>query len=95
MISSSWKIIDQFPVVNQLYEYFITSNLITNNQSGFRSGDSTSNQSIGLVNESHKSLDNRHEVRVVFLDISKAFDKVWHKMIIIQTYTNWCNRQRD
>ena len=52
-------------LLNILYEYFTTNNLITNNQSGFRSGDSTANQLIELVNEIHKSLDNCHEVRAV------------------------------
>ena len=71
-------------VVNQMYGYFLTNNLITKNQSGFRSGDSTSNQLIEFVNEIHKSLDNRYEVRVVFLDISKAFDKVWHEGLLFK-----------
>ena len=57
------------------------NNLITKNQSGFRPGDSTTNQLIYLLDEIHQALDNSHgdEVRAVFLDISKAFDKVWHK----------------
>ena len=53
-----------------------TSNLITKNQSGFRTGDSMTNQLLGFINEIHKSFENRQEVRSVFLDISKAFDKV-------------------
>ena len=32
----------------------------------------TSNQLIGLVNEIHKSIDNRHEVRAVFHDMCKV-----------------------
>ena len=57
---------------------------MTTNQSGFRSGDSTSNQLVELVNDIHNSLDNRHEVRAVFLDISKAFDKVWHEGLLFK-----------
>ena len=30
----------------------------------------------------HKALDSGKEVRVVFCDISKAFDRVWHKGLI-------------
>ena len=68
-------------IFNQLNSYFNDNNLITKNQSGFRSGDSTTNQLIELVNEIQKAFDNRcsYEVRSVFLDISKAFDKVWHE----------------
>ena len=67
------------------YTVFFTANdLITKNQSGFRSGDSTTNQLLTLVNEIHNSFDNRNciEVRSVFLDISKAFDKVRHEGLI-------------
>ena len=35
-----------------------------------------------------KSLDNGHEVRFVFLDMSKAFDKVWHKGLIFKLKQN-------
>ena len=67
-------------VFKHLYNYLISNNLITKNQSGFRPGDSTVNQLIYLVNDIHKPFDSRTslEVRAVFLDISKAFDKVWH-----------------
>ena len=67
-------------IFNNLYKYLNTNNLITKNQSGFRPCDSTTNQLLYLVNEIHKAFDDPKslEVRAVFLDISKAFDKVWH-----------------
>ena len=67
-------------VFNNLYSYLNANNLITKNQSSFRPGDSTTNQLLYLVNEIHQALENPKslEVRSVFLDISKAFDKVWH-----------------
>ena len=71
-----------------MYDYFTRNNLITKNQSGFCSGDSTTNQLINLVNEIHSSLDNRLEVRAVFLDIAKAFDKVWHDGLIFKLRQN-------
>ena len=74
-------------IFNQLYLFFTTNNLITKNQSGFRSGDSTTNQLLTLVNE---IFDNRNslEVRSVFLDISKAFDKVWHEGLFFKLKQN-------
>ena len=68
-------------VFNQLYMFFASNNLITKNQSGFRSGISTTNQLLTFVNGIHASFDSRNslEVRSVFLDISKVFDKVWHE----------------
>ena len=65
------KILEKI-IANQMYVYLISNNLITKNQSGFRPGDSTTNQLLGLINEIHKSFEIRREVRAIFLDISKA-----------------------
>ena len=67
-------------IFNNLYIYLTTHNLITKNQSGFRPGDPTTNQLIDPVNEIHHAFDSTKSlgVRAVFLDISKAFAKVWH-----------------
>ena len=46
------------------------------------SGDSTINQLLYISNEFYKALDGGKEIRVVFCDISKAFDRVWHKGLI-------------
>ena len=64
---------------NSMFEFFIQNNLITPNQSGFKTGDSCINQLISITHEIYKSFDDGYEVRGVFLDISKAFDKVWHQ----------------
>ena len=77
-------------IYNNLYSYFNVNNLITKNQSGFRPGDSTINQLLYLVNEIHQAFENPKslEVRAVFLDISKAFDKVWHDGLIFKLKQN-------
>ena len=77
-------------IFNNLYSYLNVNNLITKNQSGFRPGDSTTNQLLYLVNEIHKAFENPKslEVRAVFLDISKAFDKVWHKGLLFKLKQN-------
>ena len=77
-------------IFNNLYSYLETNNLITKNQSGFRPGDSTTNQLLYLVNEIHEAFENPKslEVRAVFLDISKAFDKVWHDGLIFKLKQN-------
>ena len=45
------------------------------NQSGFMPGDSTVNQLLSLYHELCVAIDEEKEVRIVFLDISKAFEK--------------------
>ena len=51
-------------------------------QSGFVPGDSTTNQLAYLYNTFCKAVDSGLEVRAIFCDISKAFDRVWHKGLI-------------
>ena len=77
-------------IFNNLYSNLNANNLITKNQSGFRPGDSTTNQLLYLVDEIHKAFEDRKslEVRAVFLDISKAFDKVWHDGLILKLEQN-------
>ena len=64
-------------IYNSLFEFFIDNELISSNQSGFKAGDSCINQLLSITHEIYKSFDDGYEVRGVFLDISKAFDKVW------------------
>ena len=64
---------------NQMYAFFIENNLISLDRSGFRQGDSCINQPISITHEIFRSMDQGYDVRGVFLDISKAFDKGWHK----------------
>ena len=77
-------------IFNNLYNYFTTNNLITKNQSSFRRDDSTTNQLIDLVDEIHQSFDDTKslEVRAIFLDISKAFYKVWDDGLMFKLKQN-------
>ena len=86
MTNKKLKIIDQYlcsnifekVIFNNLYSYLNKNSLKNRHQSGFRPGDSTTNQLLYLVNEIHQAFETPKslEVRAVFLDISEAFDKV-------------------
>ena len=72
-----------------MLKYFLDNNLVSSKQSGFRPGDSCINQLLSITPDIFTSFDKALEVRGVFLDISKAFDKVWHAGL---TY-KWDKRQ--
>ena len=59
-----------------MFGFFISNNLISPNQSGFKPGGSCINQLLSITHEIYKLFDDGLEIRGVFLDISKAFDKV-------------------
>ena len=75
-------------IYNNMLKYFLDNNLITPKQSGFRPGDSCINQLLSITHDIFTSFDNGLEVRGVFLDISKAFDKVWHDGLIYKLKQN-------
>ena len=81
------KILERL-MFNELFNFFIENKLISSNQSGFKPGDSCINQLLSITHEIYKSFDVGLEVRSVFLDISKAFDKVWHDGIIYKLTQN-------
>ena len=67
---------------------FLLEALISANQSGFKPGDSCINQLLLITHNIYKSFDDGYEVRGVFLDISKAFDKVWRDGLIFKLQEN-------
>ena len=75
-------------IYDNMSKYFLDNNLITPKQSGFRPGDSCINQLLSITHDIFTSFDNGLEVRRVFLDISKAFDKVWHDGLIYKLKQN-------
>ena len=67
-----------------MFTFFTENNLISQNQSGFKPGDSCTNQLLPITHKIYKSFDEGHEVQYVFLNISKVFEKVLHKDLIFK-----------
>ena len=65
-----------------MFTYFIGNGLISENQSEFKPGDSCVNQLLAITHAIFSSFFDNYEVRGVFPDISKAFNKVWDEEII-------------
>ena len=67
-----------------LYNHLRDNNLLSSLQSGFIPGDSIVNQLTYLYNTFCQALDSGKEVRAVFCDVSKAFDRVWHEGLLLK-----------
>ena len=68
----------------RIYNFLLEENLLNPNQSGFRLSDSSVNQLFSVTHEIFKAFDCNPllEVRSVFSDTSKTFDKVWHEGLL-------------
>ena len=73
-------------VFDAIYEYLCENWLLTLSQSVFRPGDSTVNQLLSITHKIYSAFQEfpSRETRAIFLDISKAFDKVWHDGLLFK-----------
>ena len=73
-------------IFNNLYKFLDDNKLLNPNQSGFKSNDSCIHQLIKITHDIYKAFDANpsFETRAVFLDLSKAFDRVWHKGLLFK-----------
>ena len=87
LLSILGKIFERL-LYNEMFEFFIKNDLIYQNQSGFKPGDSCINQHLAITHKIYKSFDACLDARAVFLDISKAFDKVWDQGLLYKLKQN-------
>ena len=79
----------QFTVLSPCYLYVVKFlNLIFQDQSGFKQGDSCIIQFLSITLEIYHSMDEGPENRGVFLDILEAFDKIWHQGLLFKLKQN-------
>ena len=69
-------------VFKTLYNYCLDNNLLTWRNSGFKPLDSAMNQLLMVTHKIYMALEHGQDVIMVFLDISKAFDRVWHDGLV-------------
>ena len=81
LLSNLDKIFER-AIFKHIYNHLRDNSILTAYQSGFTPGDSTINQLTYMYDTFCSALDSGKEVRAVFCDISKAFDRVWHKGLI-------------
>ena len=71
-------------VYRSVYNHLVDHSLIYKYQSGFLPGHSTVHHLIELLHHTCTALENHQINCQVFSDISKAFDLVWHKGLILK-----------
>ena len=81
------KILERL-IYNRMFEFFIDNELISSNQSGFKPADSCINQLLCITHDIYQSFDDGLKTRAVFLDILKAFDKLWHEGLLYKLKEN-------
>ena len=76
-------------VFNALFNFFLQNKLFTPCQSGFIRGDSYVSQLQPVTHEIYQSFDCHPptDIKGTFLDISKAFDKVWYEGLTFKLET--------
>ena len=74
-------------IFDKIFQHLMENNLLNPNQSSFIPGYSCIHQLISITYKIYMSLllPVPHESLEVFLDISKAFDQVWHEGLIYKT----------
>ena len=75
-------------VFKNMYNFLIDNNLLYKYQSGFLPHHSTVFQLIDIFHNICQAFDNSMFSCIVFCDVSKAFDRVWHKGLLFRLRQN-------
>ena len=81
LLSCVGKVLETL-VQQHLLKYLLSNNIITHAQSGFLPSHSTVHQLLSIYDDICNALDKGVVTQAIFFDISKAFDKVWHRGLL-------------
>lgn len=72
----------------RLTKYIKALNIITSHQFGFPSQHDTTSQLVRITEHITLHYNNRGHAIATFLDVHKAFDRVWHSGLIYKMHIN-------
>ena len=90
MLCTNYRPISVLPSLSKIFErcmfnqfmfYISFHDVFAPNQYGFRSGKSTTDYLVDLLEQIPKSIDNGEFAITLLLDLSKAFDTVNHSIL--------------
>ena len=76
-------------VFKNMYNFLLDNNLLYKYQSGFLPHHSTVFQLIDIFHNICQAFDNNMFSCIVFCDVSKAFDRAWHKGLLRVFYLSY------
>ncbi len=89
----NYRPIALLPSVSKVLERIVHNKLstflrpwLTKQQSGFRKKDGTVPQLVRLAQQWSESIDNSVYVGALFFDLKKAFDRVWHRGLLVKLH---------
>ncbi len=71
-------------IKKRLYEFLKINGSLYNSQYGFRKGHSTTQPVIEQISNFINGFDNQEYTLGIFLDLSKAFDMIDHKTLLMK-----------
>ncbi|GFU76544.1 probable RNA-directed DNA polymerase from transposon BS [Trichonephila clavipes] len=71
-------------ILTRLYQHVDTNNILIPEQHGFRPDLSTTHQLLRVVETIKSGFNDKKSTGAVFLDIQKAFDRVWREGLIFK-----------
>ena len=81
LLSNIGKVMEKI-VCKKLYEYCMKYGFLTWRNAGFKRNEGTINQLVYLTNTIYQNLNEGKDTAMVFLDASKAFDRIWHEGLL-------------
>ena len=77
LLSNISKVMEKI-ITKRLQEFFNNNKILNTRNSGFKKGDSAVYRLLELTHDIYQGMEDCKHTCTVFLDISKAFDRVWH-----------------
>ncbi|GBM98353.1 RNA-directed DNA polymerase from mobile element jockey [Araneus ventricosus] len=83
LLSNIGKLYEKI-LLERLNDHCYTNNIIPDEQFGFRDKRSCTHQLLRITNKFVEDFSAKHYTGVVFLNVRKAFDRMWHNGLIVK-----------